>query len=118
VAINHHQYHAHVFYHESQLHLFHAGQHYCLSWQNPKALTGIDSDENRFISPMPGTIVAVWVTAGQAVKKGDRLLTLEAMKMEHTIHAPADGLIESIHFQVGDLINEGMELLAFHHNQQ
>lgn len=48
------------------------------------------------LSPMPGKIIAVEVTAGQAVTKGQKLLTLEAMKMEHTLVAPFDGLVADL----------------------
>ena len=45
------------------------------------------------LSPMPGKIIAVEVVEGQAVTKGQKLLTLEAMKMEHTLTAPFDGVV-------------------------
>ena len=52
-------------------------------------------------APMPGTILEVKVSAGQAVKKGDVICVLEAMKMENDIPAPADGVIASINVQKG-----------------
>lgn len=52
-------------------------------------------------APMPGTILDVKVSAGQAVKKGDVICVLEAMKMENDIPAPADGVIASINVQKG-----------------
>ncbi len=48
------------------------------------------------VSPMPGTILSVNVTAGQAVKSGDVLFVLEAMKMENEIVAPCDGTVTSL----------------------
>jgi len=63
-------------------------------------------------APMPGTVTAVMVEVGASVTRGTALLVLEAMKMEHTITAPADGVVKSIHYQVGDLVpEEGLELL-------
>ena len=56
---------------------------------------------------MPGNILAVNVTAGQAVKKGDVLMVLEAMKMENEISAPQDGTIASIDVRKGDTVNSG-----------
>ena len=56
---------------------------------------------NKVTSPMPGTILAVKVTAGQAVKKGDVICVLEAMKMENDIPAPCDGVIASVSVQKG-----------------
>ena len=51
--------------------------------------------------------------AGGVVKRGQPLMVLEAMKMEHTIAAPADGTVERVHFAPGDLVEEGAELIAF-----
>jgi 3-methylcrotonyl-CoA carboxylase alpha subunit len=62
---------------------------------------------------MPGKVIAVNVAAGVAVKKGASLLVMEAMKMEHTIVAPADGTIGEILFGVGDQVAEGAELVRF-----
>jgi len=63
-------------------------------------------------APMPGKVVALLVKPGAAVAKGDPLLVLEAMKMEHTIHAPAGGVVKAIHFAAGDQVPEGAELLT------
>ena len=62
-------------------------------------------------APMPGTILAVKVTAGQSVKKGDVICVLEAMKMENDIPAPQDGVIASINVQKGASVNAG-DILA------
>ena len=61
-------------------------------------------------SPMPGKVTQVSVKAGQAVKKGDPLLTLEAMKMEHALTAPFDGKVEALTAKVGDQVTEGTVL--------
>ena len=53
-------------------------------------------------SPMPGNILSVKASAGQAVKKGDVLMILEAMKMENSVVAPEDGTVASIVVAVGD----------------
>ena len=63
--------------------------------------------QNKVTSPMPGTILAVKVSAGQAVKKGDTICVLEAMKMENDIPAPCDGTIASINVQKGASVNAG-----------
>ena len=60
---------------------------------------------------MPGTVVAVAVKENQRVKRGAPLLTLEAMKMEHTISAPYDGRVTQLFFQKGDQVREGEQLL-------
>jgi 3-methylcrotonyl-CoA carboxylase alpha subunit len=61
---------------------------------------------------MPGRIVRVMSRAGEAVKKGQALLILEAMKMEHTITAPADGVVKEVHFAAGEQVLEGAELIT------
>ena len=58
-------------------------------------------------APMPGTILAVTVSNGQSVKKGDVLMVLEAMKMENEIMAPCDGKIDSLNVQKGSTVNSG-----------
>ena len=64
------------------------------------------------ISPMPGTIIEVMAGEGQQVRKGDTLLVLEAMKIEHTIVAPRDGTVQAIHYRAGDMVEDGVELLV------
>ncbi len=61
-------------------------------------------------APMPGTILKVNVTNGQAVKKGDVLMVLEAMKMENEIMAPSDGTITSVNTQAGASVEPGAVL--------
>ena len=67
----------------------------------------------RLTSPMPGTVVRVLAEPGQTVRKDEPLIVLEAMKMEHTIAAPADGIVESLPFAAGDRVEEGVELVGF-----
>ena len=61
-------------------------------------------------APMPGTILKVNVTNGQAVKKGDVLMVLEAMKMENEIMAPADGTVSSVSVASGASVESGAVL--------
>lgn len=58
-------------------------------------------------APMPGTILDVKVTAGQAVKSGDVLMILEAMKMENEIMAPKDGTVTSVAISKGAAVESG-----------
>ena len=62
-------------------------------------------------SPMPGQVVAFKVAVGDSVKKGDPLAVIEAMKIEHTITAPTDGVVAELLFGAGDLVADGDELL-------
>ena len=61
----------------------------------------------KITSPMPGTILAVNVTSGAAVKKGDGLFVLEAMKMENEIMAPCDGTVASVNTSKGAAVESG-----------
>ena len=63
-------------------------------------------------APMPGTIVSVAVTAGQAVKKGDTLVVIEAMKMENEIAAPQDGTVATINCTKGESVDSGKLLVS------
>jgi len=67
----------------------------------------------RITAPMPGRIVQVHIKAGQAVGRGEPLMVLEAMKMEHTLSAPADATVETVEAAVGDQIVEGAVLVRF-----
>jgi len=62
-------------------------------------------------SPMPGRIIAVEVAAGQAVTKGQKLVTLEAMKMEHSLVAPFDGTVAQLNAEAGGQVSEGTLLV-------
>jgi 3-methylcrotonyl-CoA carboxylase alpha subunit len=60
---------------------------------------------------MPGKVIAFLAKPGDAVKLGQPLAVMEAMKMEHTISAPRDGTIAELLYAAGDQVNEGGELL-------
>jgi 3-methylcrotonyl-CoA carboxylase alpha subunit len=62
---------------------------------------------------MPGRIVQVLVEPGAEVRRGASLVILEAMKMEYTISAPADGTIAQVRYAPGDVVEEGAELISF-----
>jgi 3-methylcrotonyl-CoA carboxylase alpha subunit len=77
------------------------GQSYGISaWRVDGSAHGPASSGN-ILSPMPGRIIAVEVTQGQTVTKGQKLLTLEAMKMEHSLVAPFDGVVAELNAEVG-----------------
>jgi 3-methylcrotonyl-CoA carboxylase alpha subunit len=65
----------------------------------------------RLTAPMPGKVIAFLAKAGDAVKQGQPLAVMEAMKMEHTITAPRDGKVAELLYAVGDQVGEGGELL-------
>jgi 3-methylcrotonyl-CoA carboxylase alpha subunit len=68
-------------------------------------------DGGRLTAPMPGKVVSFAVKAGDRVARGQALAVMEAMKMEHTIAAPADGTVAEVLFAPGDQVTEGAELL-------
>ena len=69
-------------------------------------------EAGRLTAPMPGKVVAYLVAKGDAIKTGQPLAVLEAMKMEHTIAAPRDGTVAELLFAPGDQVAEGGELLT------
>ncbi|ARG98084.1 acetyl/propionyl/methylcrotonyl-CoA carboxylase subunit alpha [Legionella micdadei] len=79
-------------------------------WQNFGAQSA--AKRGQLTAPMPATVVAILKNKGDTVKEGDSLIVLEAMKMEHTIHAPKDGILVELYYEVGSQVNEGAELLA------
>ena len=71
----------------------------------------VAAEGGRLTAPMPGKVVSFAVKAGDTVKKGQPLAVMEAMKMEHTIAAPADGTVSELLYAPGDQVAEGSELL-------
>jgi 3-methylcrotonyl-CoA carboxylase alpha subunit len=69
------------------------------------------AEGGRLTAPMPGKVIALLTRPGEAVKKGQPLAVMEAMKMEHTITAPCDGTVAEMLYAVGDQVLEGEELL-------
>jgi 3-methylcrotonyl-CoA carboxylase alpha subunit len=72
-----------------------------------------EDDHGGLSAPMNGTMVSVLVKAGEQVSKDQPLVIMEAMKMEHTIKAPSNGIIDEVYFKEGDMVDGGAELLAF-----
>jgi len=69
------------------------------------------AEGGRLTAPMPGKVVSFAVKAGDQVSRGQALAVMEAMKMEHTIAAPADGVVQELLYAPGDQVSEGAELL-------
>ena len=98
---------------EDDILLFHSlGQLKAKYIINPYDSGTQDANADTLAAPMPATVVAVLKTKGERIKRGEALIVLEAMKMEHTICAPQDGVIDEIFFAVGAQVNEGVQLLA------
>jgi 3-methylcrotonyl-CoA carboxylase alpha subunit len=79
---------------------------------DPLAHAGDGATEGgRLTAPMPGKVVSFLARAGDKVERGQALAVMEAMKMEHTISAPRDGVVAELLYAVGDQVAEGGELL-------
>lgn len=86
-----------------------------LCWPTPgRGVAALASRPARcgyIVSPMPGYVIAVVVATGEALTKGQALLTVEAMKMEHVLMAPIAASVEQVTAKVGDHISEGAMLI-------
>jgi 3-methylcrotonyl-CoA carboxylase alpha subunit len=99
--------------HGSVTAVFLAGENWRLIEVDPLAAhEGDDPGAGRLTAPMPGRVTQLLVEAGDAVRRGEPLMIIEAMKMEHTVAAPVDGIVDAVRFTVGDLVEEGAELIA------
>jgi len=97
------------------LHLFHRGRHHRFELLNPlrTTATGASAHAGGLNAPMPGRIVELLAMPDAPVTKGTALLVLEAMKMEHTLLAPSDGVVRQFLVKAGDLVADGAVLLDF-----
>ncbi len=87
-----------------------------LTWTRPARWVDHDADiiGGGPICPLPGTVIAVHVEAGQSVVEGDVLMVVEAMKMEHKITAASASTVTEVRFAVGDRVDTGDLLVALH----
>jgi 3-methylcrotonyl-CoA carboxylase alpha subunit len=95
------------------LHVYFDTKSFDLERPEPSAAFGLmdeSASAGALTPPMPGKIVAVVAKVGDTVKKGDSIMIMEAMKMEHVIRAPYDGVVEAINFGVEALVNEKVVL--------
>jgi 3-methylcrotonyl-CoA carboxylase alpha subunit len=90
---------------------FHHGHAYPFVYEFRGTGTSHGVHDGEIEAPMPGKVTAVEVSAGEKVAKGQRLLTLEAMKMEHALVAPFDGTVAELKATAGAQVTEG-QLLA------
>jgi 3-methylcrotonyl-CoA carboxylase alpha subunit len=89
-----------------------AGQTYCITFNEFRGTgTSHGLHDGEIEAPMPGKVTAVEVKKGEKVEKGQRLLTLEAMKMEHALTAPFDGTVAELNATAGAQVTEGQVLV-------
>jgi 3-methylcrotonyl-CoA carboxylase alpha subunit len=105
---------AQTFVHDGTLHVRVDGRQAAVAFIDPREPSGGDeAAEGGLRSPMPGRVVVLHVRAGDRVRRGAALLALEAMKMEHVITAPADGVVEAVHVTEGAQVAEAVTLVDF-----
>ncbi len=83
------------------------GQVHPFALTSPRAAAVAGASDGRITAPMPGRVLSLWVKPGQSVAAGDRLLVLEAMKMEHRIVAPRAATVSALYVAEGDQVSEG-----------
>ena len=92
-----------------------AGKHRSVEWEpdlGAREEASMAGEGVRMVRPpMPGRVVAVLVAAGDRVAKGQRLLVLEAMKMQNEVPAPAEGIVRAVLVKAGDSVGAGDTLL-------
>jgi acetyl/propionyl-CoA carboxylase alpha subunit len=96
---------------EGEIVVFEAGEAFVFA-AHPPAIDQADAaGDGQVRSPMPGKVTQLPVKAGDKVAKGQALLTLEAMKMEHALTAPFEGTVETVSVTLGDQVSEGAVLV-------
>jgi 3-methylcrotonyl-CoA carboxylase alpha subunit len=98
---------------DQTLHLFRSGRHVILRVTRTEDALQVSAgvEEGSLLTPLPGTIVAIHVAAGQRVARGSPLVTVEAMKMEHTLTAPHDGIVTRVAFGLTERVAAGAVLV-------
>ncbi|MDR3437729.1 acetyl/propionyl/methylcrotonyl-CoA carboxylase subunit alpha [Telmatospirillum sp.] len=94
--------------------LFVDGRRHHLTLVDPLPSDEPDAATGGVTAAMHGIVVALLVAAGAKVTRGQPLVIMEAMKMEHTLTAPADGIVSQLYYPVGALVEEGAQLVDFH----
>jgi biotin carboxyl carrier protein len=120
LLVNGQSYDAHVYPDETTWQVVLQGQMYTAEVEDERekrlraALGGAAGDQGEFHlkAPMPGLVVAVPVSAGQAVQKGEVLIILESMKMQNELKSPRDGTVSRIRVEPGDRVEKKDTLLS------
>ena len=103
-----------VIRHGVEISVFVSGERFRLTVDDPLAARGAGTvDAGSLFARMPGVVVAVHVGNGEIVTAGTPLLAVEAMKVEHTIRAPADGTVIVVNVSEGERVSESVELVTF-----
>lgn len=118
ICVNGQQLKLQAYSQQLQLNLFYAGA--AIELHQPDFSGDTDSDQHQgaLSAPMNGRVIAVLVKPGDSVAQGDPLIIIEAMKMEHTITALADGEVSDVYFAESELVAEGETLIAMDTKEQ
>jgi 3-methylcrotonyl-CoA carboxylase alpha subunit len=90
---------------------FEQGAAFNIALETTRGTSAGTAADGAIVAPMPGRVIAVEVAAGDSVTKGQKLLTLEAMKMEHALAAPFNGVVAELHASAGGQVTEGTVLV-------
>lgn len=101
-----------------QIHIHAEGRHWLASYRSDYADGGDASSGAAAIAPMPGTVIAVQVTEGDAVAAGDILLTIESMKLQTMVRAEQDAIIRKLRFAEGEAFDKGAVLVEFENEKK
>jgi 3-methylcrotonyl-CoA carboxylase alpha subunit len=94
--------------------VFHNGNHHRIYLPvSSTESSALDAGEQGLMTPMPCKISHVAVKAGDQVKKGQTLVVVEAMKMEHVIKSPKDGKIKRVVYKIGEIVEQNKRLIEF-----
>ena len=96
---------------KQEITVYQGGERFRLSLPRAEATEANAAAQGAILAPMPGRIIAVDVAVGQKVKMGERLVTLEAMKMEHSLIAPFDGTVTELAAENAAQVNEATLLI-------
>ena len=97
--------------HDGRVRVTESGQTFSIGFARTDGATGAIAGDGAILAPMPGRVTAVEVATGETVAKGQRLVTLEAMKMEHGLVAPFDGVVAELNADAGAQVTEGSLLV-------
>ena len=102
---------------EERVVVFYEGQAYEFA-RSTRGSVGASAADGAIVAPMPGKVTSVDVSHGDKVVKGQRLLTVEAMKMEHGLVAPFDGTVTELNAAAGSQVSEGTVLALIEVKEQ
>lgn len=99
--------------HNNKLHIFSEGHSFVVGLAAASSAAADKGSKSSLLAPMPGKVIKIVAKTGDQVKKGQPLIILEAMKMEHVVRAPFDGEVKAVLAEPGQLISQKSTLINF-----